>query len=79
MSNVGITLDVAAQRLNAYLAAETKVLASQEYKIADREQRRALLSEVQAGITYWQGWIDRLNTAAPRVVGRMRRGSYRIR
>lgn len=79
MADVGITIDIAGGRLQQYLAAETKILASQEYRIADRMQRRALLSEVQSGIEYWQGWIDRLGGSRPRTIGRVRRGSYRIR
>jgi mRNA-degrading endonuclease RelE of RelBE toxin-antitoxin system len=79
MADVGITLEIAAQRLQDYLAAEKKILASQEYRIADRLQRRALLSEVQDDITLWQERIDKLGGTTRRAVGRIRRGSYRIR
>lgn len=79
MADVGITLEIAGARLQQYLAAEQKVLQSQEYRIADRTQRRALLSDILAGITYWQERIDKLGGTTPRPVGRVRRGSYRSR
>lgn len=79
MADAGITLEIASARLQTYLAAETKVLQSQEYRIADRLQRRALLSDVHAGIAFWQARIDKLGGTAPRAIGRARRGSYRNR
>lgn len=78
----GITLEIADARLQQYLTAETKVLASQGYKIGDREMTRADLGEIRAGIRYWSDQVDRLNPVqrllpTPRAVGRARRGVYR--
>ncbi|OWK29199.1 DUF6148 family protein [Sphingomonas dokdonensis] len=85
MADLGITLEIAAARLTAYLDAEKGVLGSQSYRFADgRELTRADLREIREGINYWQGHVDRLNPTptvlpTPRAVGHMRRGSYRIR
>ncbi len=81
---VGITLEVAVAKLNQYLAAEAAVLQSQSYEIAERKLTRANLAEIQSGITYWSGHVDRLNpdkpvVPRPRAVGRVRRGGYRNR
>lgn len=47
----GITLAQAEAQLNAYLAAETAVLAGQSYEIAGRSLRRADLDMIQKGIS----------------------------
>jgi len=80
----GITFEAADARLQDYLAAEKAVLASQAYKIEGREMTRADLEAIRAGIDYWSGWVDKLNLVqrvlpAPRAVGRVRRGGYRVR
>jgi len=46
----GITVAQAQARLDAYLAAEIKVLAGQSYEIAGRKLTRADLAEIRAGI-----------------------------
>jgi predicted nucleic acid-binding protein len=46
----GITLAQAQTQLDAYLAAETAVLAGQKYEIAGRVLQRADLAQIQAGI-----------------------------
>lgn len=51
----GITLEQASAQLATYLAAETAVLANQEYEIAGRKLKRANLAEIQSGITLWDG------------------------
>lgn len=82
MADVGITLELATERLNLYLAAEAQVLSGQGYRWADgRELTRADLGEIRNGLSYWSSWVDKLNptprvTPTPRAVGRMRRGSY---
>ena len=46
----GINVAQAQARLDAYLAAELKVLAGQSYEIAGRKLTRADLAEIRAGI-----------------------------
>lgn len=85
MADVGITFAIAAERVQLYLKAETAVLAGQSHRFADgRELTRADLREIREGLAYWSGHVDRLNPnpaplPAKRAVGRVRRGSYRIR
>ena len=81
---LGITLEMANERLQLYLAAETKVLQGQSYEFADRKLTRADLAEIRAGLTYWSGLVDQLNPVervlpVRRAVGRVRRGGYRLR
>jgi len=57
----GITLAIAQAQLDAYLAAETAVLAGQEYKIEGRMLRRADLAQIQAGINAWDQRVKRLS------------------
>lgn len=63
-SMAGITLEQAQTQLATYLAAETKTLTSQEYRIADRLQKRALLSDIRAGIDEWNARVQSLSNAA---------------
>lgn len=65
----GITLAQAEAQLNAYLAAETAVLAGQSYEIAGRSLRRADLAEIQQGIKIWD---DRCKTLASKASGKSR-------
>ncbi len=60
----GITLEQAQTQLDAYLAAETAVLAGQEYEIAGRRLRRANLAEIQQGITLWSDRVAQLQSKA---------------
>ncbi|MET0375606.1 MAG: DUF6148 family protein [Rhizorhabdus sp.] len=79
MTDVGITLEIAAARLALYLTAEAKVLASQAYEIDGRKMTRADLREIREGLVFWQGRVDALGGTAPRPRGRARRASYRSR
>lgn len=56
----GITLAQAEAKLAAYLEAEEKVLAGQEYSIAGRSLKRADLAEIRQGIGYWNGKVNEL-------------------
>ena len=80
MAVVGITLVVADARLQDYLAAERRVLDNQAYEIEGRKLTRADLQQIREGIVFWQGQVDRLDPKpVRRAVGRVRRGSYRLR
>ena len=69
-------LEQAQQRLASYLAAEAKILESQEYTVGQggtaRRNRRADLDQVQAGIKTVRAEIEQLQAAA----GRSRRVTY---
>ena len=60
-------LEQARQRLANYLAAETRILESQEYTVGQggtaRRNRRAELEQVQAGIKTAQAEIASLQAA----------------
>lgn len=60
----GITLAVATQRLNDYLAAELAVLSGQRYEIAGRMMQRADLREIRAGIQQWEQRVKTLSRAS---------------
>lgn len=57
----GLTLAQAETNLAAYQSALSAVLTGQEYKIADRSLKRASLSEIQAGIKYWDAEVKKLS------------------
>lgn len=57
----GITLAQAQTQLDAYIAAETAVLAGQEYKIAGRMLKRADLDMIQNGIAIWNRRVQQLS------------------
>ena len=63
-------LELAQQRLQAYLEAELKILQSQEYQVGNgntaRKNRRADLESVQAGIREARAEIAQLQAAATR-------------
>lgn len=67
------TRDALQDRLDAYLAAELKILSGQEYQIGDgaaaRKLRRADLSVVQAEIRRLRAEIAVLDQAAAPVAG----------
>lgn len=71
-----MTLEQMQTRLDAYLAAETKILEGQEYTIGDgstaRRLRRADLAEVRAEIAR----LDQQIAAATAVQARGRRVLY---
>ena len=85
MAELGITLAIAQERLEGYLAAEKAVLGGQSFRFADgRERTMADLAEIRAGVEQWNGWVERLNPVqrvlpARRAVGRVRGASYRLR
>ena len=60
-------LQLAQQRLDNYLAAEARILQSQEYTVGQggtaRRNRRAELEQVQAGIKSTQAEIATLQAA----------------
>lgn len=62
-------LELAQQRLASYLAAEVRILQSQEYTVGQggtaRRNRRADLEQVQAGIKSTQAEIAALQAAQP--------------
>lgn len=61
---------LAQQRLDAYLAAELKILQSQEYQVGNggtaRRTRRAELEQVQAGIKAARADVEQLQSVASR-------------
>jgi hypothetical protein len=59
----GITLEQAQAKLDAYLAAETKVLAGQSYEIGDRKLTRADLTEIRNGIEVWNNRVIGLSAS----------------
>lgn len=69
-------LELAQQRLQAYLDAESKILQSQEYQVGQggtaRRTRRADLEQVQNGIAAVRAEIAQLQAVA----GRSRRITY---
>lgn len=85
MADVGITLELANERLGLYLDAEAAVLAGQSFRFADgREVTMADLEQIRAGIASWSTWVDKLNPAQRvlptlRPIGRVRSGRYRNR
>lgn len=64
----GLTLQQWRDRLDAYMAAETRILQSQEYTVGQggtaRRNRRAELEQVQSGIKDCQQQISLLEGAA---------------
>ena len=60
----GITLAQAQAQLDAYLAAETRVLSGQSYEIAGRRLNRANLAEIQQGITLWNERVQALTRSS---------------
>jgi hypothetical protein len=60
-------MELAQQRLQNYLAAETRILESQEYSVGSggtaRRNVRAELEQVQAGIKEVRDEIERLTVA----------------
>lgn len=69
-------LDQARTRLQVYLAAEVRILESQEYVIGNggtaRRNRRADLERVQAGITELRAEIRRLESLGEPRIGYLR-------
>ena len=62
-----LTKAQAEAQLTAYLAAETKVLGGQSYRIGDRQLTRADLSEIREGIKFWRGEVNRMTGSRRRM------------
>lgn len=56
----GITLEQAQASLDAYLAAEAKILKGQKVELDGRVLTRANLADVQIGITTWDARVKQL-------------------
>lgn len=67
----GITLAQAQTKLDAYLAAEEKILLGQAVQIDGQTLTRANLDLVQRGVALWDGRVKQL-TARSSGRGRMR-------
>jgi hypothetical protein len=65
----GLTLTQAQTALNAYIDAEIKTLAGQEYKIADRSLKNASLAEIREGIKYYNAQVKRLSRGGIKIIG----------
>jgi hypothetical protein len=65
----GISSTVAQTRLEAYLAAEAKILLGQSVQLDGQTLTRANLADVQRGIALWE---TRLKTASLTASGRGR-------
>ena len=57
----GITLAQAQAALTEALAARSKILQSQSYKIGDRSSQRAALEAVNADIQFWDAKVRELD------------------
>ena len=55
----------AKKYLDEALEARSATLKSQEYKIANRSQRRAMLSEIKADIEKWENELKEIFTSNP--------------
>jgi hypothetical protein len=61
---VGITLEQAQAKLEAYLAAETAVLSGQSYQIGGRTLTRANLFHIREGIETWDARVKQFDRSA---------------
>lgn len=70
----GITLVQAQTHLDAYLAAETKILKGQAVDMDGKRLTRADLEMVQRGIDIWNGRVKQLTaeSVATATAGRIR-------
>ena len=59
-----ITLAVAQAQLDAYLAAEVKILKGQAVEIDGQRLTRADLDSVQKGVAFWQKQVVGLSASA---------------
>ena len=59
----GITLTQAEDQLAVWLAADTAVAGGQQYSIGSRALTRANAKEIRENITYWNGWVQRLQNS----------------
>lgn len=57
---MALDLATAQARLDDYLAAEGAVLKGQAYQLNGRMMRLPDLNIIREGITYWDGWVQKL-------------------
>lgn len=69
-----LTLQQLRDRLTAYVAAETRILAGQSYQLGERRLQRADLAEVRAAIDELSSQITRMESATSPSRGRIRYG-----
>jgi len=60
----GITLEIAEANLAEALAARSRTLNAESYKIADRELQRSRLDQINADITHWNSMVQSLSARA---------------
>jgi hypothetical protein len=60
----GITLATAEAKLELWLAADEAVAKKQSYSIAGRSLTLADVNDIRQNISYWQGWVDRLQASS---------------
>ncbi len=63
------TLAIAEQHLSGWLAADSAVAKGQAYQIGGRALTRADAAEIRRNITFWQGWVNKLNRSGIRTRG----------
>ncbi|WP_069997762.1 DUF6148 family protein [Cellulosilyticum sp. I15G10I2] len=66
------TLEQAKQHLHAWMEAELKVTAGQNYRIGSRELNRANLYQIREEIKYWKNQVEALENQSKR------RGTNRV-
>ena len=59
------SVEDAQKYLDEALKARSETLKSQEYKIANRSQRRALLAEINADLKKWEDELKSIYSANP--------------
>lgn len=57
----GITLEIAQQRLDDWIAADAAVAQNQSYTIGGRSLTRAHASEIRQNIDYWERKVNNLS------------------
>ena len=60
----GVTAAQAATKLSEALDAYSKILSSQEYSIANRTNKRAMLKDVEESIKYWDKKCKQLSRSS---------------
>lgn len=73
--SLGLRLERAMARLDAYYEAELKVLQGQSYQIGNQVMTRANLAEIRAAIKTLEAQVESIKAQAE---GRGKRKSFRI-
>lgn len=68
----GITLEIAEQKLQLWLAADAAVASAQEYEIEGRRMTKANAYQIRENIDFWQRKITQLS-------GTRKRFNYGVR